>query len=145
MTFSSRDDLRCWNAATTTYVEFAGTGNDSFWRRFEPFLGRWTPARPCRVLDAGCGPGWLTDHLDRRGHEVVGVDGSAALVEHTRTRRPDVRFEVFDLTRGLPTDVGTSFDLVVSHMVLMDLPEIATLLGDVSTVIGTTTDLSRGM
>ena len=37
-----------------------------------------------RALDVGCGEGWLARALHDRGFDVVGVDGSARLVEHAR-------------------------------------------------------------
>ncbi|PYG96780.1 SAM-dependent methyltransferase, partial [Arthrobacter stackebrandtii] len=43
-------------------------------------LGR----QPGRVLDLGCGEGWLLRALDDRGIESVGVDGDRALVEAAR-------------------------------------------------------------
>ena len=39
---------------------------------------------PQRVLDVGCGEGWLCRALADRGIEVVGVDGSATLIESAR-------------------------------------------------------------
>lgn len=33
-----------------------------------------------RILDVGCGEGWLARALAERGFEVVGIDGSAALI-----------------------------------------------------------------
>ena len=56
---------------------------------------------PCRVLDVGCGPGWLADELRKRGHHVVGVD----LVEHPDVRRRTDRFVQADLDAGLPDEV----------------------------------------
>lgn len=39
---------------------------------------------PRRVLDVGCGEGWLCRALSERGIEAVGVDGSASLAEAAR-------------------------------------------------------------
>jgi 2-polyprenyl-3-methyl-5-hydroxy-6-metoxy-1,4-benzoquinol methylase len=36
---------------------------------------------PARILDLGCGEGWLSRALRRKGLEVWGTDGIAALVE----------------------------------------------------------------
>ncbi len=43
-------------------------------------LGR----QPERVLDLGCGEGWLLRALADRGIEVTGVDGDIVLVEAAR-------------------------------------------------------------
>ncbi|WP_221176052.1 class I SAM-dependent methyltransferase [Brevibacillus nitrificans] len=34
--------------------------------------------RPSRVLDVGCGEGWLARTLNEEGIDVVGIDGSPA-------------------------------------------------------------------
>ena len=39
---------------------------------------------PGRVLDVGCGEGWLARALAGDGHRVVGIDASAPLVERAR-------------------------------------------------------------
>lgn len=88
-----------------------------------------------RVLDLGCGHGWLAELLSRNGLDVVGVDGSGVLIEQARQRCPHLQFEVHDLTTGLPTTIGGPFDLVVSHMVLMDMPAISKLLHDVAAMM----------
>nr|WP_240895606.1 class I SAM-dependent methyltransferase [Kineococcus siccus] len=87
-----------------------------------------------RLLDLGCGHGWLAGIVARAGAEVVGVDGSDALVTIARRRHPGLRFEVADLTEGLPAGLG-SFDVVISHMVLMDLPALDVLLADVAAAL----------
>ena len=44
--------------------------------------------RPQKVLDLGCGEGWLTRELIAHGMEAAGADGTAALVEDARQKGP---------------------------------------------------------
>ena|SRR5687767_7191032 len=72
-----------------------------------------------RVLDAGCGPGVYSEWLSARGAEVVSVDASPKMVELARRRlgaAADVRLA--DLSRPLTFLDGSSFDLVLSPLVL---------------------------
>lgn len=54
--------------------------------------------RPLRVLDLGCGNGYISAELARRGHEVVGVDVSEDGIRVAREayegRLPGLRFHV---------------------------------------------------
>jgi len=128
----STADLAAWDRSARTYASTVGGPDDSFRRRFEPFLDRWLPPGTPDVLDLGCGHGWLAASLAGRGARVVGVDGSAELVARARADHPGVRFEVADLTAGLPAGLPDHVDVAVSHMVLMDLPELDRLLADVA-------------
>lgn len=40
-------------------------------------IARSFGAAPCRVLDLGCGAGFLANYLAERGHRVVGIDSTA--------------------------------------------------------------------
>ena len=73
------------------------------------------------VLDVGCGTGSTAFELAGRGAaEVVGVDLSARMVGHARTRVVDghcrIRFEVADVTAWLPTK---RFDAIYSRFGMM--------------------------
>lgn len=72
---------------------------------------------PARVLDAGCGTGFLTQHL--RG-EVVGLDQNARMVEIARARLPHARVLQGD-TSPLPFDDG-AFDRIFTSHFLHHLP-----------------------
>lgn len=78
-----------------------------------------------RILDAGCGHGYLCRMLAGRGALVTGVEPAQALFEYAAERegaRPlGIRYVQADLCR-LP-DLGTSFDVVVASMVLMAIPD----------------------
>jgi SAM-dependent methyltransferase len=132
MEHASSGDLAAWDQSASNYASLVGGADDSFWRRFEPFLTRWMPPGNPSELDLGCGHGWLAGLIAKRGGRVVGVDGTVELVARARAEYPGLRFEVGDLTSGLPSSLTGPFDVVVSHMVLMDLPILDRLLADVS-------------
>ena len=44
------------------------------------------PPPPCRVLECGCGPGWLTYFLAKSGYQVMGQDVNSQAVELARGR-----------------------------------------------------------
>ena len=68
---------------------------------------------PIRVLDFGCGTGRLALLLAERGHEVVGVDPAAAMLELARARDVDgrVRWLEDDARNVVLGDLR--FDLIV--------------------------------
>jgi SAM-dependent methyltransferase len=66
-----------------------------------------------RVLDVGCGSGPNLIDLLADGAEVVGVDGSPAMVEIARKRLgPDVDVRVADAAEPLPFETALSEGLV---------------------------------
>lgn len=77
-----------------------------------------------RVLDAGCGDGYLARVLATRGARVTGVDISPRLIEMARQREgaDQISYRVADLTAPLPGAAG-SFDAAASYLVLTDLED----------------------
>lgn len=62
-------------------------------------------------LDVGCGGGYLTYELYRRGADVIGIDYSKCAIEFAKTRFPNIDFRIisaYDLDIFSPE----SFDLV---------------------------------
>lgn len=83
---------------------------------------------PRRVLDVGCGEGWLARALVGSGVDVVGVDGSEALIRRARELGGG-EFLVAgypELVRN-PAVAGGSYDAVVCNFALLG-EEIAELL-----------------
>ena len=72
---------------------------------------------PARVVDLGCGAGNVTAILQQRfpQAEVVGVDGSAAMLEKARVTVPLCRFEQADFFQWQPTE---PLDLIYSNAAL---------------------------
>jgi len=61
------------------------------------FIGRHLAGRPGPVLDLGCGPGHLTDHLRSLGVDATGVDLVGEFIAHARSTHPDGRYHVGSL------------------------------------------------
>lgn len=79
--------------------------------------------RARKVLDAGCGTGYLTAKLRERGADVVGVDFSERMIELATSSHPECDFRV-DSCSDLGSIDDGSIDVVVSNYVLMDTPEL---------------------
>jgi ubiquinone/menaquinone biosynthesis C-methylase UbiE len=78
-----------------------------------------------RVLDAGCGEGYLSRKLARLGARVTGADFSRevlGLAEERTDPALAIRY-VHANCEDLEGLAAGSFDVVVSNMVLMDLPD----------------------
>jgi 2-polyprenyl-3-methyl-5-hydroxy-6-metoxy-1,4-benzoquinol methylase len=78
-----------------------------------------------RVLDAGCGNGYLSRMLAERGAHVVGVEPGQSLFDFAAEQETvaplGIRYVQADLC-ALP-DLGAPFDAVVASMVLPAIPD----------------------
>jgi SAM-dependent methyltransferase len=86
-----------------------------------------------RVLDVGCGEGWLARALAARGHDVVGIDGSRALVEEAaRSGGAHFLHLTYDELIADPASAGGPFDTIVCNFALLGDP-LAPLLSALRT------------
>jgi SAM-dependent methyltransferase len=84
-------------------------------------LAALAPVPPGRVLDVGCGEGWLARALAGRGHRVVGLDASAPLVELARQRGGgEFRVLAYEALAAEPDLAGPGrYDAVVCNFSLL--------------------------
>lgn len=80
-------------------------------------LARIDAEAPARVVDLGCGPGNVTTLLKRRwpGADVLGIDGSAPMLDKARAEAPDCRFEQGDFGTWAP---AAKVDVLYSNAAL---------------------------
>ena len=85
-----------------------------------------------RLLDAGCGEGYLSRMFAARGAQVDGIDSSPSLAEAARAasslETDRVDYHIGDVTRM--NFVGESFDIVVCNHLLNDLPSPADAISE---------------
>jgi 2-polyprenyl-3-methyl-5-hydroxy-6-metoxy-1,4-benzoquinol methylase len=88
------------------------------------------------VLDAGCGEGIVSRFLADSSAKVIGIDVSPRLIELARDRdvKKAITYEVRDLSQPLPSYEQT-FDVVVSNMVLNDVPDYNGFIATLSAVL----------
>jgi SAM-dependent methyltransferase len=132
---------RGWDAIADWRDRRMGEEGD-LWHRaiIDPaFLRLVGPVRGLRVLDLGCGNGYLTRRWARAGALVaMGVDRSAPTLRlatrRERSMRTGARFLRRDAGRltGLAAE---SFDLVASNMALMDIRDAAGAVREVRRVL----------
>ena len=85
--------------------------------------------QPPKVLDLGCGEGWLTRELISRGMAATGADGTAALIEDARQKGPG-HFQVRtyeEVIAGEPLE-GEPFDAVAINFGLFGKESTEVLL-----------------
>jgi 2-polyprenyl-3-methyl-5-hydroxy-6-metoxy-1,4-benzoquinol methylase len=83
---------------------------------------------PQRILDVGCGAGWLAGALTAAGHTVTGVD----LTETSSVHEQMERFVRADLAAGLPDELDEDYDVVLAADVIEHLADPSRLLRDMA-------------
>lgn len=68
-----------------------------------------------RILDVGCGTGYLTHLIAEAGADVLGIDSAASMIEKARKEYPALPFSVEDITAF---SSAQPFDAVFSNAVL---------------------------
>jgi ubiquinone/menaquinone biosynthesis C-methylase UbiE len=112
---------------------------DSLWR--QPYLIELTYAdnfrliedsirgRNLKILEVGCGTGFMSLELARMGHDVVGIDPDQKIIRIARRTmetdpysktRGSLRYEVADFNKW--SDIPGKHDVVLFSRVLHDLP-----------------------
>lgn len=108
--------------------------NEPRFRFFEKHVSSWTGKR---VLDLGCGGGFVSEELARRGANVVGVDPASALLDVARAhaRESDLTIDYCEGTGELIPAQDSEFDIVVCVDVLEHVADLDKVLIEVRRVL----------
>ncbi|MFQ6012694.1 MAG: class I SAM-dependent methyltransferase [Thermoplasmata archaeon] len=92
-----------------------------------------------RVLDMGCGNGYIARKLVRGGADVTGIDASASIIAHAQRRETEaplgIKYHVADAAH-LDRWEDASFDTVVANMSLMDIEDAEGAIREAARLLG---------
>lgn len=140
-TFDSASAREAWDFAADAYAEGQASGRDFY--RYE-FLGP-IQAETCgdvhglRLLDVGCGSGYMARAMARAGARVTAIDISPRMIEHARAEEEaaplGIEYRVADAAGVASLFAPGSFDVAVSCLALQDMPDPARVLRGVHAVL----------
>ena len=124
-----------WAESASAWIAALGERGD-FGREFvldRPMLERVAARHFADALDVGCGEGRFCRKLAAAGIRAVGVDPTIELIETARERDSDGDYR---LGRAEALDFpDASFDLVVSYLALVDIPDIGRAIAEMARVL----------
>lgn len=124
-----------WNESAAAWIADIGKHGD-FARRYvlDPImLPRALATNAKTALDVGCGEGRFCRMLRAEGIECTGIDPTPALIAHARELDHNGAY-IEAGGEALPFD-DASFDLVVSYLSLIDMPEITAPIAEMARVL----------
>lgn len=126
MTLRRRDKtLRSWESNAANWIRAVRGGGIASRKAAtdEAILQAILRRRPRRLLDVGCGEGWLVRRIGGlTGCAAVGIDGSAALIEAARDADPSGRYWrlTYDQLVAGERPMGDRFDVIAVNFALFD-------------------------
>ena len=114
--------LQSWHHNARAWIDAVRSGSIESRRQVtdQAILLAIMGRQPERVLDLGCGEGWLLRVLAERGITAVGVDGDTTLVEAARTAgSPQVYLASYETLVDAKVDIGRDYDLICANFALL--------------------------
>jgi len=127
-----------WENSAQAWIDSVGErGERGDWGRqhvLDPvMLERVAKGRFGNALDIGCGEGRFCRMLRDAGVRATGIDPTRPLIEFAKQRDPAGDYR---LGRAEQLDFAeASFDLVVSYITLIDIPDFRTAIGEMARVL----------
>lgn len=124
-----------WDESAAAWIAVMGEEGD-FSRKFvldQPMMERVRAADFKSALDVGCGEGRFSRMLRAAGIQTVGIDPTEILIQEARRRDPEGDYRLA-AAEELPFP-DASFDLVVSYLSLIDIPDVPMSISEMTRVL----------
>lgn len=114
--------LDSWQHNAKAWIEAVRSGSIASRRQVtdQAILLAILGCQPERVLDLGCGEGWLLRALEGRGIEAVGVDGDRTLVESARAAgSTQVHLASYTQLISAEVEIGRDYSVICANFALL--------------------------
>jgi ubiquinone/menaquinone biosynthesis C-methylase UbiE len=115
-----------WDGRASTFDDETGHGlfSDEQRQAWLDLLARLAGRAPQRVLDVGCGTGFLTLMLAELGHDVTGIDLSPQMIDRARRKAEQASLQIdFRIGDAVAIDsADETYELVVARHLIWTLP-----------------------
>ena len=123
-----------WSASASAWIVEQGEDGD-YGRRCvldAPMRARVEGRGFLRALDVGCGEGRCCGLIQRGGSRTTGIDPTDALLMRAKELDPNGDYR---LGRAETMEVDANFDLVVSYLSLIDMPDLAAAIAKMAAAL----------
>jgi len=116
-----------WQKNADFWVQIIRKKLDPFRQRVtnKAILGSLPKEKNLKILDAGCGEGYMCRMLAKKGYKVFGVDSSKKLINSAKKleerQKLGINYSVADFRKTKFPD--SFFDIVLSHQTLIEIPD----------------------
>jgi len=119
-----------WNSSVSWYDQNMGENGDTLNKEiiFPALLEMIGNVTGKKILDSGCGSGYVSAYIAEKAQSVMGTDFANGFVELCKKKyeaKSNLSFQQQDITKPMSFD-DASFDVVISKMVLQYVPTIST-------------------
>jgi len=127
MTYTQDDAIKRWDRNAVSWHQFFGANDPNRRDLLDPIvLEILGDISGKRILDAGCGEGYLSRKLAQLGAKVTGVELSQGMLSFAleeQTKEPlNITYHHADIT-SLPFLPDRSFDVVITNNVIQDVED----------------------
>lgn len=118
------------------YLDFLNSKNGKIQQQalFNAISGQLRQNPGLRILDAGCGNGWLCGLLKKDFINIEACDSSEFLIRFAKTHYPGPDYKIAELEKSLPYP-QKYFDFVILNMVGPDLNNPDAVLANMAAVL----------
>jgi SAM-dependent methyltransferase len=131
-----------WDINATTRLAELQAGDPAYTHLTNLIIDHLERQKPGqqRIIDAGCGLGFLALALAQRGHQVIGIDPSEqsiAVAQTTHPTFPNLRFHSGTLEEYAAGHPGEEADAIIANMVLHSVTKLPVFMAAASKLLST--------